>query len=51
MLHYASIQSNVGMKEQHKDILTQASRIAGKIGHSKMKKKEDNKSNRKVTIL
>ena len=51
MLHYASIKLTVGFKEQRKDILTQASSIAGIIGHSNMKKKEDNKIIRIVTIL
>ena len=33
MLHYASNKSTVSFSQQWKDILIEASRIAGKIGH------------------
>ena len=38
MHHYASSNSTVGFEYQYTDILTYAAFIAGKIGHSKIKR-------------
>ena len=39
MLHYVYNKSTVSFLEKYRDILTKDYRIAGKIGHTKMKKK------------
>ena len=38
VIHSTSNKSIISFVEQHKDILTEASRIAGKVGRSRMKK-------------
>ena len=39
MIHSSSNKLTINFVQQCKDILTEVSRISGKVGHSKMKKK------------
>ena len=51
MIYSESNISAVSFSEHSKEILIEASRIAGKIGHSKMKKYNIIKMIREITII
>ena len=51
MIYSAFSRSAVSFTDKRTSILTEGSLIAGKLGHSKTKKREDNKIIRKYTIL
>ena len=51
MIYSAFSRSSVSFTDTLTYILTEGSRIAGKLGNSKTKKREDDKIIRKYTIL